>query len=376
MNRNDYLIVGAGIAGLVMAWELEQRHPDARICILEKNSDMGGRLRMGEFEGLPVVRGAGVGRADKDVLLMQRIGEVGMEVVVKVGKSTSASPCDLLAIVRELKKLSFDRHTEDFETFYRRHRDDFEAFCVCVGYTDFTRADIVDTLEDYGFDDCLPKLRYFPVDWDELIRRLAARLVRTQIHCDSKVVSIDPISRCCTTESGKRYRCRRQIILATTRSGLDAIQNMPDFFYRQIATIHAQPFLRMYARLSSPLGIKNMTKTENALQKILPMDDQNAIYMLSYSDNEHARRVYRHKNLVEELVAPRILLDSKSYYYREGTHYYSPLPRDWTCRQDFIHYVQHPHPNLVIVGEMISKNQGWTEGALESIRDYFLKINK
>ena len=228
MNRNDYLIVGAGIAGLVMAWELEQRHPDARICILEKNSDMGGRLRMGEFEGRPVVRGAGVGRADKDVLLMQRIGEVGMEVVVKVGKSTSASPCDLLAIVRELKKLSFDRHTEDFETFYRRHRDDFEAFCVCVGYTDFTRADIVDTLEDYGFDDCLPKLRYFLVDWDELIRRLAARLVRTQIHCDSKVVSIDPISRCCTTESGKRYRCRRQIILATTRSGLDAIQNMPD----------------------------------------------------------------------------------------------------------------------------------------------------
>lgn len=368
----DYLIVGAGIAGLVMAWELEQRNPDARIVILEKNHGLGGRLRMGEFEGRPVVRGAGVGRADKDHLLMQCLADVGMETVVKIGKSTTPFPCDLLGIVRDLQKRSFDRHSEDFETFYRRHRDDFEAFCVCVGYTDFTRADIVDTLEDYGFDDCLPQFRYFAIDWDELIRRLAARLVRTEIHCDTRIARIDPLSRCCWTESGRRYRCRRQIIMATTRSGLDTIENMSEFFSRQIATIHAQPFLRMYARLSSPLGIQSTTKTENALQKILPMNDQEAVYMLSYSDNEHARRVYRHKDLVEDLVRPRTILQSKSYYHREGTHYYSPLPRDWTCREDFIRYVQHPHPNLVIVGEMISRNQGWTEGALESIRDFFL----
>jgi hypothetical protein len=33
--------------------------------------------------------------------------------------------------------------------------------------------------------------------------------------------------------------------------------------------------------------------------------------------------------------------------------------------------VRNPHPNLRIVGEMVSRNQGWTEGALECVRDVF-----
>jgi len=371
MNESyDYLIVGGGIAGLVSAWELETRHPHARILILEKNREIGGRLRMGEFEGRPVVRGAGIGRADKDTLLKQLMTTVGMEVVTTNSKSTSPFPCRLLSIVEELKKLPCDRHAEDFETFYRRHRDDLDRFCVCVGYTDFLRADVVDTLYDYGFDDCLPTFRYFAIDWDELTRRCAARLTRTRILCDKRVVRVDPCKRECQTEDGQLFRCRRQIIMATTRSGLDAIVNMPHSFYQQIATIHAQPFLRLYARLSDPLPIHHLTKTANDLQKIIPMGNDNT-YMLSYSDNEHARRVYRHPDVVNDLVAPRCVLHTKSYYYKEGTHYFDPLPIEWASRDDFLQYVRHPHPNLRIVGEMVSRNQGWTEGALECVRDVF-----
>lgn len=39
--RKDYLIIGAGIMGLTIAYELSQRHPTASITILEKEPDVG-----------------------------------------------------------------------------------------------------------------------------------------------------------------------------------------------------------------------------------------------------------------------------------------------------------------------------------------------
>jgi monoamine oxidase len=56
-----------------------------------------------------------------------------------------------------------------------------------------------------------------------------------------------------------------------------------------------------------------------------------------------------------------------SYYWNIGTHYYKPLPHDYKNRNAFIKTAQHPMSNLLVVGEMISTNQGWVEGALESV---------
>ena len=41
MENFDYLIVGAGIVGLTVAWELKRRDPATRILILEKEPDVG-----------------------------------------------------------------------------------------------------------------------------------------------------------------------------------------------------------------------------------------------------------------------------------------------------------------------------------------------
>ena len=40
----DYLIAGAGIAGLYTAYHLNKHFPSARICILEASAYIGGRL--------------------------------------------------------------------------------------------------------------------------------------------------------------------------------------------------------------------------------------------------------------------------------------------------------------------------------------------
>ena len=36
----DYIIIGGGIVGVSTAWQLKQRHPDKRILLLEKESEL------------------------------------------------------------------------------------------------------------------------------------------------------------------------------------------------------------------------------------------------------------------------------------------------------------------------------------------------
>jgi monoamine oxidase len=60
------------------------------------------------------------------------------------------------------------------------------------------------------------------------------------------------------------------------------------------------------------------------------------------------------------------LIAIKDYYWSVGTHYYAPL-KGFRTREDFVRRAQHPIQNMLVVGEVVSRYQGWVEGALESV---------
>ena len=58
----------------------------------------------------------------------------------------------------------------------------------------------------------------------------------------------------------------------------------------------------------------------------------------------------------------------KDFYWPIGTHYYEPLDlKKYVNRNEFIKEAQHPESGILVVGEDVSRKQGWTEGALESV---------
>jgi hypothetical protein len=62
------------------------------------------------------------------------------------------------------------------------------------------------------------------------------------------------------------------------------------------------------------------------------------------------------------------IISIKHFYWPIGTHYYEPLDTNkFKSREDFIYQAQHPEKCLLVVGEAVSRRQGWTEGALESV---------
>ena len=133
--------------------------------------------------------------------------------------------------------------------------------------------------------------------------------------------------------------------------------------------------------------VPGYTIVPGPLQKIIPMDANKGVYMIAYSDNENATllKPYLKNNeenreffctlLEKSLGIPENslhLIAIKDYYWSIGTHYYTPLQRKlYKNREDFIEKAQHPEKNILVVGEMVSLNQGWTEGALESVPLHF-----
>jgi hypothetical protein len=113
------------------------------------------------------------------------------------------------------------------------------------------------------------------------------------------------------------------------------------------------------------------------------MNSDKGVYMIAYNDNKNTlllknylQNTPKNRDLYCELIEKSLgipngtllILDIKDYYWPIGTHYYEPLKREkFHNREDFLYQVQHPEKGMLVVGEAVSKHQGWVEGALESV---------
>ena len=225
------------------------------------------------------------------------------------------------------------------------------------------------------------------------------------------------------------YRCRR-VIIATTIESLRAIfPHHP--IYKQIEGQSFMRVYGKFDKQSIPIlnqyiERQGVNVVPGPLQKIIPMNPNTGVYMIVYNDNRNTLAL---KSRTEDTEANREfycemierslgiddspkgplhlpkgplhlpkgpfnspkgpfhlpkgplhlpkgplhspngrlrLLSIRSFYWTVGTHYYKPL-KDYPNRDEFIAEAQHPVDGILVVGEVVSKHQGWTEGALESV---------
>ena len=135
--------------------------------------------------------------------------------------------------------------------------------------------------------------------------------------------------------------------------------------------------------------VKGYTCLPGPLQKIIPINPDDGIYMIAYNDNNNTlalknnlKNTTENRDLYCEILETSLgipadslhLIAIKDYYWPIGTHYYKPLNLSmYKNRSEFIDIAQHPEKGILVVGEVVSQNQGWTEGALESVRAVLTK---
>ena len=413
----DIIIIGSGIAGLYSAYNIRQFAPDKSLLVLEKYKKqwIGGRLNNEEFYGTTVVTGAGIGRKDKDYLLQKLLNDLHIKYTdfkldvnyannepVNVNAVFSLLKKEYNKSLKELKEQSpgsSDTLNKTFKQFAKPLLGAklYDNFVETTGYSDYEDEDVSQTIYKYGMDDNTSGLTGLYIPWHQLIQTLVHKIGTQFVKSSSNVTNIRSLAtelESCNyeleTEQGMKYYCNK-IILATTISGihklLSQLLNKTQFSIYNY--IKGQPFLRLYAKFPKASAeimrkyVPTYTVVSGPLQKIIPMSAEKGVYMIAYSDNANAEilkdhlkntvknRAYFAKMLEEALNIPPNTLQITAlldFYWPIGTHYYTPLPKNMSMsRSDFINKAQHPLPNLLVVGEVVAENQGWTEGALESV---------
>jgi hypothetical protein len=266
--------------------------------------------------------------------------------------------------------------------------DRYKDFILCSGYTDYENEDVHSTLFNYGFDDNYQNWTALSIPWDELIKSLIGKIGKENISFNTEVRDIETLEKGykIITNKGEFY-CRKTIVATTIDTVLKIVPgaSSKNSIYQNIK---GQPFLRTYGKFSTDSLntmrelVPALTVVPGPLQKIIPMDVEKGVYMICYNDNASAKKLKTISQDNEEnrelfcrlleksLGAPKDslkLLAISDFYWEIGTHYYRPLPSKYKTRNEFIKLAQNPHENMLVVGELISTNQGWVEGSLESV---------
>jgi monoamine oxidase len=397
METYDVIIVGAGMAGLYCAHKILKKDASIQLLILEQNEKPGGRAKMTEFHGVNVNMGAGVGRKKKDVLLNRLLKELDVPTHDFQSSphyaSTLQPACNVASTFQKLKE-RFHKNPKNttFEQFAQLYlsKTEYEHFVECAGYRDYERESVRDTLYDYGFDDNFSKWTAVSINWNQLVEKLVESIGSNRILCNQSVTKI----HCETLDdhtlfdihtSSKKY-ITKQVVLATTIESL--LRLVPTEYKPLYKQIHGQPFLRTYAKMSEksvPLlreKVPGVTIVPGPLQKMISMNPDKGVYMIAYADNRyalqwksHLENTERNRNKFARAMEKAFGLakhtleieDMISFFWNIGTHYYEPLSYGFKNRKAFLEKVQCPRPGWYVVGEMVSMNQGWVEGALESV---------
>lgn len=402
----DIVIIGGGIAGLYSAFLIQKMSPQTSFVILEKYKKqwIGGRIGNEMFCGTEIVTGAGIGREKKDVLLMKLLKELQLPIhrgVLEPFYSSTIKRIDVDKTM-EVLKVAYKKYKYPSLTFKQlaTHvlgKEKYQLFLENIGYTDYENEDALQTLEKYGMEDNACCLKIVHVPWKKLVLSLLERIGEKNIKPSHDVVHIhkmktnemNGVQFIVETLSGRQYACNK-VIIATTITGIRELvpgAKLKNSIYQEI---HGQPFLRLYGKFTKSSAllmkqyVKGYTIVSGPIQKIIPMDAEKGIYMISYSDNNNAlflkkylKNTSENRAIICRLIEKSLgipegnlsLITMKDYYWPIGTHYYSPLNKEkYKDRETFIWQVQHPEPDMLVVGEAVSMNQGWTEGALESVQ--------
>lgn len=402
MDAYDIIIVGAGLAGLYTAYNIKKRHPDKSFIILESNrrNYIGGRIGNELFYGEEIVVGAGVGRQDTDELLIKLLDELKIKYQeFKVNMHYSKEIKNVvdikhyLNILRKAYKPQYSSYTFKKYGIKILGKKLYDDFVISSGYSDYENEDTYEVLYHYQMEDNSPGWTALHINWSVLVRKLCDVIGMKNIKTSTKIEYVEKLDNCLIEVGIQNKRLYgKQVIVATRISTIQKLFPSKSI-YNEIV---GQPFIYIYAKFDKKSSeimkeiVSTYTIVPGPLQKMIPFSE--SVYMIAYADNKNAELLSKHK---ENTLENRIYFENelekalglihgilkiiaiKDYYWPIGTHYYKPLTKGHKLRPNFIREAQHPDKDdcILVVGEAVSRRQGWTEGALESVHAVLKYIN-
>ncbi len=427
----DTLIVGAGVAGLTTALKLLTQQPDRKVVVLEKYGKLGGRAMTfkKDVPGVgPVQWENGAGRIHASHTRLHKLLKTYNLAVAPIPPDAQFRRCNhrgcakplpdrfediipaLLTPLTALSKETLGAHTLlQLATEIHGQQKARELFDLFPYYTEVhnLRADLalktfaaeMGTRDDY----CVP-IKGFSALIDALAADVRTRSghIRprhtlksykelhdadgsfSHIEADIEIYNAD------TKETTYHTLKVRRLVLALHAEALRKLKPLRN--WTPLKHLGSAPLLRIYAIF--PQGRNGRvwfdrmprTITTNTLRYVIPINPDKGIIMISYTDGLDTRPWFKladstdpeapaalQKKLMDEVratfgddVPEPIYL--KAHPWTVGTTYWKPGTYNVEAMSRAAHKVS---AHVFVTGEVISLNQAWIEGALESVETLF-----
>lgn len=375
----DHVIIGAGASGLYTAYNLKKKFPDQKIIILESSENIGGRARNINWNGKIINLGAEHIRPT-DHYLLKLIKNLGLnfhdkKIAIETTKTNEWIKEKITILENFASQISHERYIFTSKEIILKNKllseEDYQNFLHSYGYTDFTESDFLDTVRHYGFRDFYQETQnnlFHKIDWNFLWKEISKNINILYKTTVTNIVqnAYDYEIVCNQNDFIKGiniYYC------GTIYNAKSLLRNFKKSYL--LDNIDTYPFVKIFIKTKHELFSKNILHTHTNLQRIVKHDA--TLYCL-YCDSEKAIEVSKHlqniswfeSELLKIFNKKVIIEDIYPIYWNSGTHYFKPLTRKYDTREKYRSDLQHFERNFFILGEMVSKNQGWVEGALES----------
>ena len=388
----DFIFIGGGIASLYSAYKLLQLRPELHIVLLERNTRLGGKIFKELFENTKVVVGAGVLRYNKDIHAINLLDELNIKYIKDTHKKSNLLDYNINVkeIFQHIKSI-FDKDKEKYILYtFKQFASNilgnklYKQFTIASGFTDYDNQNVYDAIYLYGFDDNYNTNPVLFVDWELLINTLKTELNKFKnfsLHTNINVINCTSKQDIYNCKTNKKTYESKQVVSGVDITAFCKIFNkLPSNVLNIYKKIKGQPFLLLYAKFSkdSIEIIKNcihgFTICAPPLHKIIPINPNDGIYLISYCDNKNAIKMkpfIKNKKYLEKLVEKTLNVENLKitklhhYYWENGTHYYKPFEHLYS-REDFYNRIRYPCKNLYVVGDMVSTKQGWINGTMET----------
>lgn len=403
----DIIIIGGGIAGLYSLYKLPSQK--LKVALIEKNDRLGGKLRTVYGKDGEILYESGpwrIGRHHHHMINLCKELKINLK---KIEKTVN------LFIPRKgsVESLHIDDIQKDpglsvFDTFLLKDGiEKARRIQSKTGYHDIL--DMDSTIDAY--DAKTKKETYLVIEkgFSHLIQKLADKVLDVaDFLMETFVTDVDKCKKGYIVSLSQRIGPNQfihktvnasEIILACPPSSIQK-WSVASHFEKLFSCISSYPLNHIYGLCATKPQYRGRSDfyivTDNLLSQVVSTNYDNDWIQISYSGGRIAKfwdHLYRnHKILWKKKILRELktilkktdITRLKMYYWDEAIHMW--IPGFHFDLESMYRLSLYPNPvslsNLYIVGESFSKNQGWCEGALETVEDlmtimrknYFIKI--
>ena len=372
----DYIIIGSGISGLYLGYLLQNK----KYLILEKNDNVGGRIQQTNFHGKIVQLGAGI-IEDHHPNILNLLKKLKMKYNVGYKESdrlvSGYNKQEFNKILDQIKKFkdNKDKSMKDVLKEILHDNKKINLFIKGSNYTDYLKADAKMTIKHYPIEDIYDKkskIYYIEGGNHRIIEELLT-YSKKNIKLKCGVTNIEKKNDIWfITDNNTIYQTKHIIstvdINALKNIKIKGLSDNIDLNYLK-KMIGSNNFLRMYTYHDN-VELHKTTVIPHIFKQMIPIN--NNIVMSAYCDNTNATKTnellkkINNKEITEiinKFIPATPVKDKFIKYWPVGTHYYKP---SYNYKKNYF-----TQDNFSIVGEVIGYEQGWMEGAVHSVNNWY-----